>query len=116
MHVTGRRTMLTLAVGVVVAASATADASADVLVQDPDPWVACGEDIELGVWYQSYSGGPHQATITIKTARGYTVARKTVRATTTWRYWYYTPACGRTYTVTYKTPGGTITGKVRVGS
>jgi hypothetical protein len=37
-----------------------------------------------------------------------------VRATTEWRYWYYTPRCGRRYRVAYKTAGGRISFPVRV--
>jgi hypothetical protein len=89
-------------------------ARADVLVSDPGPRVECGDDIEVGVWYQSYSGGPRNAEIRIKTARGYTVFHRRVRATTTWRYWHYAPSCGRTYTVIYRVPKGDYRRRVRV--
>ncbi|HEX8121263.1 MAG TPA: hypothetical protein VF549_08360 [Solirubrobacteraceae bacterium] len=94
----------------------TAPARADVLVHYPDRSVACGEDIQLGVWYQEYSGGPRWARMSIRSARGYVLWRKSVRATTRWRYWHYTPRCGRTYTVRYVVAGGTLTAKVRVRS
>jgi hypothetical protein len=83
-------------------------------VSAPTPVIECGDDIEVGVWFQSYSGGPREARIAIKSIRGMTLARKRVRATTTWRYWTYSPRCGRRYRVVYTTPGGTVSYTVRV--
>jgi hypothetical protein len=108
------RLFVTLALGAALLAVAAAPARADVLVNAPDPVIDCGEDIKTGVWYQSYSGGPRWATIAIKSIRGYTLWRKRVHATTTWRFWYYTPRCGRRYRVAYTTSGGSVSFKVRV--
>ena len=89
-------------------------ARADVLVSAPPRVIDCGHDIEVGVWYQSYSGGPRWAVIRIESLGERLLARKRVRATTTWRYWYFTPDCARSYRVVYRTPGGTSRFKVRV--
>ena len=92
-----------------------APASADVLVNSPDPHIGCGESIKTGVWYQSFSGGPRGATIQILSARKFVLWSKRVRATTTWRYWYYHPRCGRTYYVRYSGGRGPpYTARVRV--
>lgn len=110
-----RRLAHTLAIATLTAcALAPAAAQADVLVHSPPQVIDCSDDIEVGVWYQSYSGGPHNATITIKSINGATLARKRVRATTTWRYWYYRPRCGHRYVVRYDTPGGAISFRVSV--
>ena len=89
-------------------------ARADVLVSVVPPVLACGSDIEVGVWYQAYSGGPRWARIRIKSINGTTLVRRNVRATSRWRYWHYTPRCGRRYRVQYTTPNGTLTYPVRV--
>lgn len=97
-----------------LACSAPAAASADVLVSAPPPSIACGDHIEPGVWYQAYSGGPRWARVSIKTVSGATVASRRVRATTAWRYWSYTPRCGRKYTLRYETSDGNVEFSVRV--
>ena len=91
-----------------------ASANADVLVNQPRPSVACGKSFTLGVWYQSFSGGPNWATITVK-AQGVTEFLLKTHATTQWHFWKFWGSCGRTYSVTYKVPGGTIRARVRVG-
>jgi hypothetical protein len=97
-----------LAAAVVVVLLIPAVASADVLVNAIEPTtVACGKSVTLGVWYQSFSGGPRWAHMTIKNARGMVVWRKNVTATRIWRYWRYTGKCGAGYVVVYKTAGGT---------
>lgn len=105
-----------IAAAVAAAALLPAVARADVLVSYPKARISCGEDITVGVWYQAYSGGPRWARIYIESAHKYVLAHKTVHATTSWRYWQYTPRCGRTYYVRYVVPSGTITAKVRVRS
>lgn len=106
------RPLLLVLVALVVLTPAAAHA--DVLVHYPRRVIDCGDDIKVGVWYQAYSGGPRWARIHIKSARGYILAKKKVRATKRWRYWYYAPRCGRTYYVRYIVPGGSLTAKVRV--
>jgi hypothetical protein len=41
----------------------TASASADVLVSDPGPHAT--DCVKVGVWYQSFSGGPRNAEIKV---------------------------------------------------
>jgi hypothetical protein len=93
---------------------ATTPARADVLITEPRPVIGCGDDISVGVWYQSYSGGPRQLQITIKSINGYTVAQRTVRATTTWRDYWYTPRCGHQYIVVLRHPAWTTRYRIRV--
>jgi hypothetical protein len=84
-----------------------AAASADVLVNAVTSSVGCGKSVKLGVWYQRFSGGPHWAKMTIKTAKGNVVWQKSVTAKTKWRYWYYKGKCGSHYVATYETARGT---------
>jgi len=99
-----------IAAAVLVGCVAAAPANADVLVSHGPETISCGEQIEVGVWYQSYSGGPRWATIEIRTASKRTVlARKNVTATTRWRNWYFDPpTCGARYRVRYIVPGGQV--------
>jgi hypothetical protein len=78
--------------------------------------VSCGQTVQLGVWYQSSSGGPTWAKIYVKNSRGATVWHKDVSATTTWRYWHYRGQCGARYTAAYRTAGGTLRFPFRVNS
>jgi len=93
----------------------SSSAAADVLVNAIEPsTVACGRSVELGVWYQSFSGGPRWARIYVKNSRGVMVWHKNVTATTTWRYWHYRGKCGARYTAVYKTPSRTARFPFRV--
>ena len=104
-----------LATAVVVLLLIPAAASADVLVNAIEPTtVSCGRSVTLGVWYQSSSGGPRWAHMTIKNGRGAVVWHKNVTATTSWRYWHYKGTCGARYVVVYKTAGGTARFPFRV--
>lgn len=91
---------------VVLALTAAASASADVLVRALPASIPCGADIEMGVWYQAYSGGPRWAKLSVKTLSGKTLLRRKVKATTRWKTYRYAPRCARTYVVTYQLPGG----------
>ena len=65
-------------------------ATGDVLVNAVEPsTVPCGKSIKLGVWYQSFSGGPRWVRMTITNRQGAVVWRKRAIATTTWRYWRF---------------------------
>src|SRR4051794_1634178 len=90
-------------------------AEGDVLIEALPSHMACGDQIRMGVWYQSFSGGPRWAKLTVKSINGKTLARRAVHATTEWRYYTYTPRCGHTYWVRYDTPGGPSSYRVRVG-
>lgn len=93
-----------------------AAAMGDVLVNAIRPsTVSCGKAVKLGVWYQSFSGGPRWARISVKNARGKIVWHRNVRATAAhWRYWRYKGKCGARYVAVYKTAGGTATFRFRV--
>lgn len=94
---------------------APAAASGDVLVNAIHPsTVACGKSVKLGVWYQSSSGGPKWAHITIETKTGKTVWHKNVVATTTWQYWHYKGKCGTSYVAIYTTARGSAKFPFRV--
>jgi hypothetical protein len=97
-----------IAAAVVVLLLIPAAASGDVLVNAIEPTtVSCGRSVTLGVWYQSFSGGPRWAHMTIKNSSGAVVWDKNVTAKTSWRYWHYKGRCGARYVVVYKTAAGT---------
>lgn len=100
---------MTVALAAALAVVMVTSAHADVLVNAVEPSnVACGHAVTLGVWYQSFSGGPRWATIDVENDHGATVWHKSVKATTTaWRFWHYVGRCGAHYTAVYETPGGT---------
>ena len=92
-----------------------ASATGDVLVNAIEPTsISCGKSVTLGVWYQSFSGGPRWVHITIKYRLGAVVWHRNATATKTWRYWHYTGKCGRRYVVLYTTAGGTARFAFRV--
>lgn len=110
-----KRICCALAVGTAAALAIPAIADADVLVNAIRPSdVACGTAVMPGVWYQSFSGGPRWAHMTIRTGGGKVAWRKNATATTTWRFWRFRGACGTSYTLTYRVPGGTVRFPFRV--
>lgn len=108
------RALAAAAVAVAAALAAAPPAAADVLITSPDPVISCGEDIEVGVWYQRYSGGSRRLDIRIKSLSGNTVMRRTVRATDRWKTYRYTPRCGRRYLVVLRHADWTTDYRVRV--
>ena len=95
-------------IATVFALAIPAVADADVLVNAIEPaTVACGKSVMPGIWYQSFSGGPRWARMTIKNSRGVIVWRKNATATTAWRYWHFRGTCGASYMLMYRTAGGT---------
>ena len=57
--ITAAAAILTAATGTTAAAIVTASpAAADVLVNDDAGTIYPGQSLEVGVWYQAYSGGP----------------------------------------------------------
>jgi hypothetical protein len=89
-------------------------AVAAVLVNQGPRSLACGQRIQMGVWYQSFSGGARWAVLTVASGRGTKLYARRVRATTTWRYYRYSPRCGHSYRVAYRVPGGQVAYTVRV--
>lgn len=111
----GGRVALAVAAAIAPAAALPAKAGADVLVSAPPASVSCVQGITLGVWYQSFSGGPRWVHIAVRTPAGKTVWHKSTNATTTWRYWHYHGTCGRHYRVSYTTAGGSTSNDVLIG-
>jgi hypothetical protein len=89
-------------------------ARADVLITEPARVIDCGDDITVGVRYQSYSGGSRRLEISIKSISGSTLSRRTLRAMTTWRDYSYGPRCERRYTVVLRHPDWSVRYHVRV--
>jgi hypothetical protein len=78
---------LTICTALVCAAAA----SADVLISMPQQFMGCAQAIRLGVWYQSYSGGPRWYSVSVFRPDGHRVFYRSGLATTTWRYFGYRP-------------------------
>ena len=105
-----------LAVGVLFLLLIPATAASDVLVNAIVPsTVGCGKAVKLGVWYQSFSGGPRWAHLSVNNSKGRVVWRRNVTASSAgWRYWRYKGKCGARYVAVYKTAGGTTRFPFRV--
>lgn len=103
-----------LVIAVLLLLGLPAVATADVLVNAPKANEGCGKKIKVGVWYQSSSGGKKWAHIKIVNKNGTVVWHKNVKATGTWKYWYYKGKCGGHYTVKYTTAKGSATFSVHV--
>lgn len=86
------------------AAAVPTTASATVLVEASRN-VSCGNPIRTGVWDRP-DGRTQSRTvkIRIRSARGFVLWSRTVRAASSWRYFRYRPTCGRSYRVTYENP------------
>jgi hypothetical protein len=73
------------------------------------------QGIKLGVWYQSLSGGPRWADLSVKNSKGTVVWHPNLTATSAhWRYWGYKGKCGARYVAVYRTAGGTTRFPFRV--
>jgi hypothetical protein len=112
--------LFVLAAAAALALGLPAAASAAVLISQPRERI-CIEGkakIEVGVWYQSYSGGPRWFSIELYNPRGKLVLYRKGLATTTWKIWGYDPPArpiygGRgataypvgTYKTVYRVPG-----------
>ncbi len=103
-----------LGLGLLAAALAPASASAVVLVSAPPRVINCGNDIEMGVWYQAHSGGTRRIRLTVKSASGATLASRVVRATDEWESYWYSPRCGRRYRAVFTYRGDSVSSVVRV--
>jgi hypothetical protein len=86
-----------------------------VLVNRPKPVIRCGQTIRLGVWYRDFpTKGHRQATVDVRSARGALVFQRRLQAPSKWRFWSYTPRCGRHYRVRYSTFAGPTSFRVWV--
>jgi hypothetical protein len=116
-----RRSQVPLLISVIAVLGLAASASADVLVQAPPKVVSCVEAMQLGVWYQSFSGGPRWFSVSVYRPDGRRVFYRHGLATTTWKIFRYRPASdpgvppgSSTYRVVYRIPGGNSRFPVRV--
>jgi|SRR5680860_314439 len=80
-----------------------APASADVLISAPQSRVCVGKTIKVGVWYQSYSGGPRRYRIKVYGPNGGVVFSKSGRARSDrWTYWRVPARRLGTYQTVYR--------------
>ena len=70
------------------------NAAADVLVNQPPIAVCVGETFQVGVWYQSYSGGSRYFNVRVISPSGALLLDKTGRAGTSWTFWRLTASRG----------------------
>ena len=89
-------------------------ARAVVLVSAPPSSVTLGRSITSGVWYQSYSGGPRWAKISVLARDRRVLWSRQVTASTSWKYYRYRPRRTGVYFLRYKTAGGATSFRIRV--
>ena len=90
------------AVGTAIATAAPA--SAEVLFNDDAGTIPLGHSLEVGVWYQQFSGGPtgYWAGVWSYPQHKWVFTRSG-HATTTWKFWYIKPADRGKYATVYDT-------------
>jgi hypothetical protein len=59
-----------------------------VLINQPASKVCVGSRFTVGVWYQSFSGGPWAYRIAVYNPKGWLVFWKSGYATTAWQFWH----------------------------
>jgi hypothetical protein len=107
--------MRILLLSVTLVLALAAPARADVLVNRPKPVIRCGQSIRLGVWYRDFpTKGHREATVAVRSARGALVFHRRLQAPSKWRFWSYTPRCGRHFRVRYGTFAGPTSFRVWV--
>jgi hypothetical protein len=105
----------TLLIAATILFAVAAPARADVLVNAPKSSIRCGESIRLGVWYRDFpTTGHREATVEIRSARGFVLFHRRLQAPPRWKFWNYAPRCGRHYRVRYTTFAGVTTFRVWV--
>ena len=110
-----RSLLLSATAAVVLSLALAAPARADVLVNAPASTIHCGGKIRLGVWYRDHpTTGHREATVEVLSARGFVLFHRHLQAPPQWRFWNYTPRCGRHYTVRYTTFAGVTTFHVKL--
>ena len=98
---------LTAASGVGAAIATTASpASADVLVNYDGGSISLGRHLQLGVWYQQFSGGPtgYWAGVWSYPANRWIFTRSG-HATTSWHFWSVKPSQRGKYATVYYADG-----------
>jgi hypothetical protein len=112
-----RRTYGLLALALIlftVALALPAPARAVVLISAPPSSVTLGRSITSGVWYQSYSGGPRWAKISILARDRRVLWSRQVTASASWKYYRYRPRRTGVYFLRYKTAAGATSFRIRV--
>jgi hypothetical protein len=81
-------------------------ASASVLVHQPSLNVCIGSSIDIGVWYQSYSGGSRHYVVNVKAPNGRRIFHREGRAPSAqWKYWYVPTHQTGAHVVVYRVHG-----------
>lgn len=109
-----KRGLVTVAAVGALLLVAAGTAFADVLVNYVPPHVR--RCMKVGVWYQSFSGGPRWAVIKIFRGSAHRAfwSKHTTATASHWKYWSVCPRAGH-YVVRYKTAKGNATFHTRVG-
>jgi hypothetical protein len=95
---------LTAATGAGAAIATAAPASAEVLVSYDAGTIRLGHSLEVGVWYQQFSGGPtgYWAGVWSYPQHKWIFTRSG-HATTTWKIWWVKPPKRGKYATVYNT-------------
>ena len=96
--------------GTIALASAGA-AGADVLVNYDGETIALGQSLQLGVWYQSFSGGPGKYWEGVWSVPQHKWIFQHYGTATSqgWQFWYVKPATRGEYHTVYVTNGQRVT-------
>jgi hypothetical protein len=108
--VTGALALATVSGAGAVLATAT-PASADVLVNDDSGTIHLGHSMQVGVWYQQFSGGPkgYWAGVWSVSAHKWIFTRSGYVSATGWKMWSVKPAKRGEYHTVYNADGTRIT-------
>ena len=96
--------MLTVLSGAGAVVATAAPASAEVLLNDDAGTIRLGHHMEVGVWYQQYSGGPSGYWAGVWSYPQHKwIFTSSGHATTTWKFWWVKPATRGEYATVYGT-------------
>ena len=96
--------MLTVLSGAGAVVATAAPASAEVLFNDDAGTIRLGQYMEVGVWYQQYSGGPSGYWAGVWSYPQHKwIFTSSGHATTSWKFWWVKPAVRGEYATVYGT-------------
>ena len=96
--------MLTVLSGAGAVVATAAPASAEVLFNDDAGTIRPGQYVEVGVWYQQYSGGPSGYWAGVWSYPQHKwIFTSSGDATTSWKFWWVKPAVRGEYATVYGT-------------
>jgi hypothetical protein len=96
--------MLTVLSGAGAVVASAAPASAEVLFNDDAGTIRPGQYVEVGVWYQQYSGGPSGYWAGVWSYPQHKwIFTSSGDATTSWKFWWVKPAVRGEYATVYGT-------------